>query len=111
MKEKPQLILVADDEKLLELAKGSKIKFDKQMMLDIAEVISTAFSFNPFGSLISSGVSFFSKKEKEKEKEEAQTFKAFTCTQRTNFETDTKRVKPFNRDLLRFTSASNEYSI
>jgi hypothetical protein len=76
MKEKPQLILVADDEKLLELAKGSKIKFDKQMMLDIAEVISTAFSFNPFGSLISSGVSFFSKKEKEKEKEETQTFKA-----------------------------------
>lgn len=78
MKEKPQLILVADDEKLLELAKGSKIKFDKQMMLDIAEVISTAFSFSPVGSLISSGLSFFSKKDKDKgeEKEETQAFKA-----------------------------------
>lgn len=74
MKEKPQLILVADDDKLLELAKGSKIKFDKQMMLDIAEIFSTVLSFNPYASVFNVGLRIFNKRQKEKE--EPQTFKA-----------------------------------
>ncbi|MCG2572430.1 hypothetical protein LVY74_02505 [Acinetobacter sp. ME22] len=71
MKEKPQLILVADDEKLLELVKESKIKFDKQMMLDIAEAVSTIFSFNP----VVAGLRKLFNKKKE-EPQEPQPFKA-----------------------------------
>jgi len=70
MAHKPQLILVADDEKLLELAKNSKIKFDKQLALDIAEIFSKAFSFNPFVATINAALSTINKNKKENEKTE-----------------------------------------
>lgn len=51
------LILVADDKKLLELAKGSKIKFDKELIIDISlTILMLASKANPVtavaGSLI-----------------------------------------------------------
>ncbi len=67
MADKPQLILVADDEKLLELANGSKIKFDKELALDIAEFISRLLSFHPVSAVLKLPV--FNKKEKKEEKE------------------------------------------
>jgi len=69
MADKPQLILIADDEKLLELAKGSKIKFDKELVLDIAEIFSKFLSFNPFASAFNVALSTLNKKKKEKNKE------------------------------------------
>lgn len=59
MENKPQLILVADDEKLLELANGSKIKFDNKLMLDIAISFNNFFwgpLAYPFNKLLQKGI-------------------------------------------------------
>lgn len=71
MSNKAELILIADDEKLLEIAKGSKIKFDKQLALDIAEIVSKIFSYNPFAATINTALAVFNRKEREKEKKQA----------------------------------------
>ena len=64
MSNKAELILIADDEKLLEIAKGSKIKFDKQLALDIAEIVSKIFSYNPFAATINTALAVFNRKER-----------------------------------------------
>lgn len=53
MSNKPELILVADKQKLLELAKGSKIEFDKKLFIQISLATATIVSkFNPIAALI-----------------------------------------------------------
>lgn len=76
MADKPQLILVADDEKLIEIANGSKIKFDKELALDIAEVVSRLLSFNPISAVFNKALTAFNKKEKDKKEEKEKAFKA-----------------------------------
>ncbi len=55
MVEKPELILVADKQKLLELAKGSKLKFDKKLLIQISIASAVLLSkLNPLTSVVSS---------------------------------------------------------
>lgn len=73
--EKSELILVADKKKLLELAKGSKLKFDKQLLAEIAIAIALfAAKLNPLTAVVSTAISGTSiasrifRKMKEKDK-------------------------------------------
>lgn len=53
--ERPELILVADKQKLLEIAKGSKLKFDKQLLIQMSIATATLLSkLNPLTSVLSS---------------------------------------------------------
>lgn len=56
MSNKHELILVADKQKLLELAKGSKLKFDKKLLIEmsIAGVATLLTSFNPISAVANS---------------------------------------------------------
>ncbi|KCY10460.1 hypothetical protein J599_2547 [Acinetobacter baumannii 1598530] len=55
MSNKPELILVADKQKLLELAKGSKLKFDRQLLIQISLAAASLLSkLNPITSVASS---------------------------------------------------------
>lgn len=55
MAEKPELILVADKQKLLEMAKNSKLKFDKQLLIQISIAAAAILSkLNPITSVASS---------------------------------------------------------
>lgn len=56
MSNKHELILVADKQKLLELAKGSKLKFDKKLLIEmsIAGVTTLLTSINPISAVANS---------------------------------------------------------
>ncbi len=67
-KEQPELILVADDQKLIEMAKASTIKFDEEVMTSIADVYSLMFPLSPTTFVLK----LLKKKDKVKENPKTQ---------------------------------------
>ncbi|OTG62808.1 hypothetical protein B9T29_06195 [Acinetobacter sp. ANC 3903] len=108
MSNKAELILIADDEKLLEIAKGSKIKFDKQLALDIAEILSKFFSYNPFAAAINTTLTFLNKKERAKESKNLKALPLLKeqilrqIKKELNISSEIKCISPNNTEGMKF---------